>query len=128
MKQRFLANNAERLIYDRLSVLSGACIASWFERWHRRQRELADGADADLVKANRRRYRLAFALIGFAFLLAFFRGRLHLPAVLDTACRVVVVASFAIGFVLARWAMHEHEFLSRPDPEGPPEIFSNKRR
>ena len=42
----------------------------WFERWSRRQDELAQGADADLVRDNRRRYRLGFLLLGFATLLS----------------------------------------------------------
>jgi len=44
---------------------------SWFERWSRRQDELAQGVDADLVRENRKQYIRAFWLLGFGFLLAF---------------------------------------------------------
>jgi len=85
--------------------------------------ELADGADADLVRANRRRYRLAFSLIGLALALTAIDAKAHLPKVLDIAFRGAAVSCFVVGFVVGRWALAERQILNRPDPEGPPEIF-----
>ena len=96
---------------------------SWLERWEKRHRELAEGADTELMQANRRRFRLAFALIGVGFALAVLGGKLHLPSTFDAAVRVIAGAAVVIGFVLGRWARQEREFLTQPDPEGPPEIF-----
>jgi hypothetical protein len=97
----------------------------WIERWHKRRRELAEGADADLVQSNRRRFRVALGLLGLAFVLGLIDVKFRLPATLEVACRVGVVVSGVIGLVLARWAGVEHSFLTRPEAEGPPEIFKN---
>jgi hypothetical protein len=96
---------------------------SWGERWQKRQSELAEGADADLVHANRRRLRLALCLIGLAFAVTAIDAKVHLPKVVDLALRIVAVSCFVVGIVMGRWSREEREFLKRPDPEGPPEIF-----
>ena len=62
---------------------------SWLERWHKRQRELAQGADADLMRANRRRFRVALGLIGGGLALGAFGRGLHLPSAFDMALRVI---------------------------------------
>jgi hypothetical protein len=98
-------------------------MTSWTERWQRRRRELAEGADADLVRTNRRRFRLAFSLIGLALALTAIEAKVQLPKSLDTVLRIVAVSSFVIGSMMGRWAREERAFLNRPDPEGPPEIF-----
>src|SRR5262245_51309680 len=101
-------------------------MAGWFQRLAKRRYELAQGADADLIQSNRRRFRLAFGLIGLAFLLGLICSKLHLPVTLKTILGVAAGISGVVGFVLAKWAQHEHDFLTDPDPEGPPEIFRNK--
>ena len=88
-----------------------------------RQRELAEGADADLVQANRRRFRFAYGLIGLAFGLGLLDARLHLPHVLDIVLGCAAVVSGLAGIVMAKWAQQEDVFLKRPEPEGPPTIF-----
>lgn len=85
--------------------------------------ELAEGADADLVRANARRFRLAFCLIGLAAAFTGIDAEVHLPRFLDIALRVVAVSCFAVGVVVGKWAHAERHFLKRPDSEGPPEIF-----
>lgn len=97
----------------------------WVERWQKRRRELAEGADADLMQSNRRRFRVAFSLIGLAFVLGLIDAKFRLPAILGIAIRVGAGISAVVGFVLAKWAQQERAFLTRPDPEGPPEIFKN---
>jgi hypothetical protein len=104
------------------------CMADWLERWRKRQREIAEGTDADLVRANRTRFRVAFGLVGVGFILIILGGKLHLTGRLGTVLRVIAAVSVVVGFVLGRWARSEHEFLTRPDPEGPPEIFRDKGR
>jgi hypothetical protein len=95
-------------------------------RWQKRRRELAEGADADLMQSNRRRFRVAFGLIGLAFVLGLIDARFHLPDMLNVVVRVGAGISGVVGIVLARWAQQEHAFLTRPDPEGPPEIFKDR--
>ena len=94
----------------------------WFERWQARQAQLAEGADADLMQSNRRRFKIAFGLIGLAFGLGLLDARFHL-APLRTVLTVIAGISGVVGLVLVKWAQQEHAFLTRP--EGPPEILKN---
>lgn len=103
-------------------------MAGWLERWRERQHEIAEGADADLLQANKTRFRVALGLFGFGFAIILLGGKLHVTGTLDTVLRVMAGASIVVGFVLGRWARSEREFLTRPDPEGPPEIFRDKGR
>jgi hypothetical protein len=103
-------------------------MADWLERWRKRQREIAEGTDADLVQANRTRFRVAFSLVGVGFILMVLGGKLRSTGRLDTVLRVIAAVSVVVGFVLGRWARSEREFLTRPDPESPPEIFRDKGR
>jgi hypothetical protein len=105
---------------DRISDMQG-----WFERWQKRRRELVEDADADLMQSNRRRFRVAFGLIGLALVMGLVDAKFLLPATLAIIFRVGAGTSVVVGIVLAKWAQHEHAFLTRPDPEGPPEIFKN---
>jgi hypothetical protein len=98
-------------------------MSNWFQRYEERRRDLAQGADADLMKANRRRFWTAFGLIGLAGLLGLLDRSLHLPRKLEIFLRCVVVASGLVGVVMAKWAQHEHSFLTDPEPEKPPTIF-----
>jgi hypothetical protein len=100
-------------------------MAGWVEGWQRRRLELAEGADADLMQSNRRRYRVAFGLIGLAFVLGLIDAKFRLPHILEIAFRVGAGVSGLVGIALAKWAQHEHAFLTEPDPERPPEIFRN---
>jgi hypothetical protein len=97
-------------------------MAGWFERIEQRRRELAEGADADLMNANRRRYKIAFGLIGLAAILGWVDARLP-HGTLRIVLRSAAVASGLAGIVMARWAQAEHKFLTDPDPERPPSIF-----
>jgi len=92
------------------------------------QREIGEGTDADLVRANRTRFRVAFSLIGVGFILVVLGGKLHITGRFDTVLRAIAAVSVVVGFVLGRWARSEREFLIRPDPEDPPEIFRDKGR
>jgi uncharacterized membrane protein len=102
-------------------------VHGWFERYQRRQRELAAGADADLMAANRRRYRLAFSLMGLGLFLVWLAGKLRLPSGLRIAATALAGVSFVVGVFLAQWARAEREFLTRPDLEPPPHIFTDRK-
>jgi hypothetical protein len=101
-------------------------MTGWVERWQKRRRDLAEGADADLMQSNRRRFRVAFSLIGFAFVTGLIDAKFRLPTTLEILFRVGAGISGVVGIVLAKWAQQEHAFLTRPDTEGPPEIFKNR--
>lgn len=96
---------------------------SWWERWTERHSQLAQGVDADLVRANHHRFRWAFGLLVFAFLLGIVVSKLHLPSTLRFIVDAIVIVAFLVGFVLAAWSRQEAAFLSRPDPQGPPKMF-----
>jgi hypothetical protein len=98
--------------------------SSWSERSEKRRRELAEGADADLVRANRNRYRAGFGLIIVAVVLGFLKTLSSSYTV-----RMLLIwaagAFLLIGVVIARWAMLEDTFLNKPDREGPPKLFDD---
>jgi hypothetical protein len=98
-------------------------MSSWLERWRQRQRELACGVDADLVRDNNRRYKLAGGLIGLGFLLVLVGLKAHvsgvLPMILTTMGGALVIA----GWFLAIWANRMDILLRKPDGEEPPRIF-----
>jgi hypothetical protein len=98
----------------------------WVERYQKRRRELAEGVDADLVQANRRRFRAAFGLVCIAVVLVLLDAKLRLPDLPSVVLRIGALISGVVGIVLGKWAQAEREFLTRPDPEHPPEIFNNK--
>jgi hypothetical protein len=98
-------------------------MSSLFERWRQRQRDLDRGVDADLVHDNRNRYRLAFGLIGFGFLLGLLNAKVHLPSRLRWIVLGIGMVSLTAGFLLALWAKEESAFLSKPDPDEAPRIF-----
>lgn len=101
-------------------------MSGWFARWQKRQFELGQGADADLVQANRQRWRIASGLIGLAVLLVLLCDKVQLPAILEKTLAITGGISAAVGIVLAKRAQAEYRFLTKPEPEGPPEIFRNR--
>ena len=98
-------------------------MSSWFERWRRRQYDLAHSVDADLVSDNRKRFKIAFLLMGLGALLAFLFSRLQVPGTLGKILFGVSFSCFLIGLVLAWWARAEDSFLSKPDRDEPPKLL-----
>lgn len=98
--------------------------SSWFERAEKRRQELAEGVDANLVRANRIRHRAGLALLFLAVVLGFLKTLSSSYAV-----RMLFIwgagAFFLVGIVVARRAMLEDTFLNKPDPEGPPKLFDD---
>jgi len=101
-------------------------MSNWLARSQKRRRELAAGADADLVQTNRKRCRVAFGLIGLAVLLGLLSDKIRAPHWLEDVFVIAAAASAAVGILLAKWAQAEHNFLTKAEPEGPPEIFRNR--
>lgn len=92
------------------------------ERRWQRQRELQRGVDADLVRDNRRRWKLSwcfwtcgFALLGIQAIVKLY-GSWH-----DVAVGVTMLF-FTGGLVLGYWARAEQSSLDRPDPKEPPKL------
>lgn len=96
---------------------------SWWSREAQRERDLAVGVDADLIRDNRRRFRLSFILIGTAAVLAVICRTLYLSGWIANICFGVSIVLIVSGFVSFKWAQAESRFLHRPDPEEPPKIF-----
>jgi len=94
----------------------------WLRRYLQRQRELAQGVDADLVADNRWRYKLAFALFGGALLLGLLTASLNLVGITRLFMMTLASILFVAGLLVGRWAA-ESAFLSKPGPEDPPKIF-----
>jgi hypothetical protein len=96
---------------------------SWFERWSRRQDELAQGVDADLVRENRKQYKRAFWLLGFGFLLAFLMSKVQLAESLRPIVAAIAGGAGVAGSILLLRARQEEIALHKPAPEEPPQIF-----
>jgi hypothetical protein len=95
----------------------------WFRRQQKRQADLANGADADLVLDNRNRSRLALYLIGFAILLRVIEAKVHFVGVWHTIVVATTLALLVGGVVLEQWARAERSFLDKPDPQEPKRLW-----
>jgi hypothetical protein len=99
----------------------------WIQRSLQRQSDLQQGVDADLVRANRQKWKLFALLLGLTF--AFFRiqalvepsGLLHKVAV------GITIVLFISAFLLGHWAYLERVFLDKPDPKEPPKLWKWRR-
>jgi hypothetical protein len=98
-------------------------MSNWFRRWRQRQRDLARGVDADLVRQNRNRFKLAFGLWGVGFLLSLLRNKASISGVLGSIAQYASVALIFAGIFLGFWAGQVNAFLDKPDPEEPPRLF-----
>ncbi len=98
-------------------------MSGWFDRWQQRQRELQDGADADLIRANRKRWNLAWGLWACFFVLLGLQMMVKLPALWHSFVLWLSGAFFIGGSVLSRWAQAESAFLNRPGPKEQPRLW-----
>lgn len=98
---------------------------SWLQRVRQRHYDLAHGADADLVRENRKRFFHSAVLICTAALLLWIATKLPLPHFARLGAAVLAILCFLVGVVLFYWACAEHRFLDKPDPEPPPSIFQD---
>ena len=95
----------------------------WFGRYLRRQRELAAGVDADLVRSNRRKFRLASSLFVLASLLLGIDRVVKPRGLIQEVFVWVTGVLFLGGTIVVQWAWRERAFLDKPDPERPPSHF-----
>jgi hypothetical protein len=95
----------------------------WFCRSRKRQDELANGVDADLVRDNRNRSRISLYLIGFALLLGAAQTKLSLTGIWRSIATALTIVLFVGGALLAQWARAESSFLNKPDPKEPPKLW-----
>ncbi|HET9184024.1 MAG TPA: hypothetical protein VFP59_17995 [Candidatus Angelobacter sp.] len=98
---------------------------SWLRRLLQRQYDLARGVDADLLRANRRRFKLAAALLCLGLLFAWIAVKIPLPPILNVAATILIMLLMIASFVLFHWAWAEQRFLRKPDPEPPPSILKD---
>ncbi|MGB0034816.1 MAG: hypothetical protein WBP79_05005 [Candidatus Acidiferrales bacterium] len=97
------------------------------ERRKERQRELASGVDADLVRANKRRTWLSWGLIALAIALYLLTSLFQMSGMPYRIMAGAAAVSLVTGGLLARWAAQEKAFLDKPDPEGPPSMFGKTK-
>lgn len=96
---------------------------SWLERWEQRRRELEQGVDADLVRDNRRRWKLSLGLSALGFLLIGVQALVKLPGPFHEIAVGLTVVFLIGGLALGKWARAEGSFLNRPDPKEPPKLW-----
>jgi hypothetical protein len=95
----------------------------WLHRWRQRERDLQQGVDADLVQANRRRWKLCASLFGLSFLsfgilaVAKFQGFIKQIAV------AITTGLFFFAMITGHWARSWDAFLDKPDPKEPPRLW-----
>lgn len=95
----------------------------WLRRWQLRQRELQNGVDADLVRTNRRRWKVCLALFACSFLLIGIRAKVNLSDSWHTIAVTLTTIFLVGGMLMGRWASAEQSFLNRPNPKEPPRLW-----
>ncbi|MGC2526841.1 MAG: hypothetical protein WA639_03780 [Candidatus Acidiferrum sp.] len=98
-------------------------MGDWFRRQAQRSRDLARGADADLVRYNQKRFQLSLYFLVFGLALIAVDWKAHLQGRAHDVVVWIGIACFVAGFVSVRWAAAEDAFLHRPDPKEPPSLF-----
>jgi hypothetical protein len=95
----------------------------WIERRVLRQRELQQGADADLLRDNRKRWKLSWVLLGSSFVLIGVQTMIVLSDPFHRIAVALTMILFVAGALLGHWARAEKSFLDQPDPKEPPNLF-----
>jgi hypothetical protein len=98
-------------------------MSGWLERWRQRRSDLDRGVDADLVRDNNSRYKLAGGLIGFGVLLILLGLKTHISGALPMILASVGGVFVIVGWFLFIWANRADFLLRKPDAEEPPRIF-----
>ena len=88
-----------------------------------RERELTEGADADLVSANRRRWTLGYQVFALGALLLAIDWLVRLPSWLHKVIVSICCALLAVGLITWKWAQAERTYLEKPEPNKPPSLF-----
>jgi hypothetical protein len=90
-------------------------VPDWLEKSQKRPCEIEEGVDADLVQANRKRFKIAFVLLGIASALGLVNITLHVPGTAHLVLRTGAIASGIVGVAMAKWAQDEQAFSARAD-------------
>ena len=96
----------------------------WLDRWQQRQRELQNGADADLVRDNRRLWKFSLALLVCSFLLIGIQAAVKFSDPWHTIAVTLTMVFLVGGVVLGRWASAQESFLNRPNPKERPRLWN----
>jgi hypothetical protein len=96
---------------------------SQFSRQQQRDSDLRNGADADLVAANNRRWKLY--LIFSAVLVGVYAANrvFHPTGWVHSLVYGAYILVLVVGYVAGQWWWQEKIFLHKPDPKEPPKIF-----
>jgi hypothetical protein len=105
------------------SPRSDESMNQWFDRWQQRRSELQHGADADLLRDNRKRWIRGFWLLGFGFALLGVQALFQLSGLWHNIAVGLTMTVFAVGLFLWSWARAESAFLNRPSPKQPPRLW-----
>ncbi|HEV2617389.1 MAG TPA: hypothetical protein VGU63_12360 [Candidatus Acidoferrales bacterium] len=95
----------------------------WFDRCDQRQRDLAAGVDADLVRSNRKKWRIWLWLLGVGFVLLGVDHFAKFHGLIQEIVRWISGLLFVGAMLLGYWAQQESAFLNTPDPKKPPSLF-----
>jgi hypothetical protein len=96
---------------------------NWLERQMQRQDDLDRGVDADLVRGNRKKWKIAALFIAIGLLFLRIRSLVFISAKVQRVFDVIGATLLVLGFMIGRWAWRESAFLSQPDPKEPPRLF-----
>jgi len=95
----------------------------WLHRWRQRELDLRQGVDADLVRANRRRWKLCAWLFGLSFLCIGILAVAKFQGIMNQIAVAITVGLFVGAMILGHWARSWDAFLDRPDPKEPPRLW-----
>ena len=99
----------------------------WIQRSLLRQRDLQQGVDADLVRANRQKWKLFALLLGLTFVSFGIQALVEFSGLLHTVAVGITTALFIAAFLLGHWAYQELAFIDKPDPKQPPRLWKWRR-
>jgi hypothetical protein len=92
---------------------------NWWERKAQRERDLAEGVDADLLSANRRRWALGYKLSAIGALLLATDWLWRLPRWMHLVVASIVFMLMVTAIITWKWARAEQAFLEKPEGTKP---------
>ncbi|HKV05953.1 MAG TPA: hypothetical protein VJO53_12725 [Candidatus Acidoferrales bacterium] len=79
--------------------------------------------NADLWRANRRRWRISSALLALGAVVALILACSWPPRSVENALMTIAIIFYVAGMIGMRWAGREYYFLSRPEPKERPKLW-----
>jgi hypothetical protein len=99
---------------------------NWWERKAQRERDLAEGVDADLMSANRRRWTLGYKSFAIGALLLATDWLSRLPQWMHLVVACIVFVLMVTAIITWKWARAEQAFLQKPEGKKPLGLFKNE--